>query len=166
MIFTSILSIDFVGSMYKFEMIATTFEVLKRKPEKRHIPSASSALIIGAILGLIQAAFLISGAKPILNFMGVKSVSKVLNKVAKDTKFSQMICNFFNHLQVLCLFSLFYFLGPRKGSYSWPVFTASNQDLNLNDSIFKALGAKFILKWDLYMNSWPNSLFSFPSKYT
>ncbi|XP_016449322.1 protein DETOXIFICATION 42 isoform X1 [Nicotiana tabacum] len=83
-------------SMYKFEMIATTFEVLKRKPEKRHIPSASSALIIGAILGLIQAVFLISGAKPILNFMGVKS-----------------------------------------GSYSWPVFTASNQDTNLNDSIFK-----------------------------
>jgi hypothetical protein len=32
-------------------------------------------LVIGAILGLIQATFLISGAKPLLNFMGVGSVS-------------------------------------------------------------------------------------------
>ncbi|XP_009777234.1 protein DETOXIFICATION 42 isoform X2 [Nicotiana sylvestris] len=73
-------------SMYKFEMIATTFEVLKRKPEKRHIPSASSALIIGAILGLIQAVFLISGAKPILNFMGVKSGSPVLKPAQEYLK--------------------------------------------------------------------------------
>lgn len=41
--------------------------------EKRQIPSASSALIIGGILGLIQAILLIFGAKPILDFMGIKS---------------------------------------------------------------------------------------------
>lgn len=45
---------------------------------KRHIPSASAALIVGGILGLIQAIFLISGAKPILNFMGVHSDSPML----------------------------------------------------------------------------------------
>ncbi|KAM7497166.1 hypothetical protein LguiA_021580 [Lonicera macranthoides] len=45
---------------------------------KRRIPSASSALIIGGILGLIQAIFLICGVKPILNFMGVKSDSPML----------------------------------------------------------------------------------------
>ncbi|XP_074310566.1 protein DETOXIFICATION 42 isoform X2 [Silene latifolia] len=47
-------------------------------PQRRHIPSASSALVIGAILGLIQAIFLISLAKPLLNFMGVKSDSPML----------------------------------------------------------------------------------------
>lgn len=45
---------------------------------KRHIPSASAALVVGGILGLIQAIFLISGAKPILNFMGVHSDSPML----------------------------------------------------------------------------------------
>nr|DAD42347.1 TPA_asm: hypothetical protein HUJ06_000577 [Nelumbo nucifera] len=46
---------------------------------KRHIPSASSALVIGGILGLLQAIFLISGAKPLLNFMGVNSDAPMLN---------------------------------------------------------------------------------------
>ncbi|KAA8518206.1 hypothetical protein F0562_015680 [Nyssa sinensis] len=48
------------------------------KHERRHIPSASSALVIGAILGLVQALFLIFAAKPILNYMGVKSDSPML----------------------------------------------------------------------------------------
>lgn len=48
---------------------------------KRHIPSASSALIIGSILGLLEAVFLISGARSLLNFMGVDSVSdSILHK--------------------------------------------------------------------------------------
>ncbi|KAL9234774.1 hypothetical protein vseg_009603 [Gypsophila vaccaria] len=47
-------------------------------PQRRHIPSASSALAIGAILGLIQAILLISLAKPLLNFMGVKPDSAML----------------------------------------------------------------------------------------
>ncbi|MQM14596.1 hypothetical protein Taro_047531 [Colocasia esculenta] len=42
--------------------------------KKKQIPSASSALVIGAVLGLLQAVLLIFGAKPILGFMGVKSV--------------------------------------------------------------------------------------------
>ncbi|XP_021278147.1 protein DETOXIFICATION 42 [Herrania umbratica] len=55
------------------------FDIAKFEPERRHIPSASSALVIGGILGLLQAIFLISGAKPLLNFMGVSSDSPMLN---------------------------------------------------------------------------------------
>ena len=47
----------------------------EQKNERRHIPSASTALIVGGILGLVQAIFLIFGAKPLLHIMGVKSVS-------------------------------------------------------------------------------------------
>lgn len=46
--------------------------------KKRHISSASSALVIGAALGLIQAVILICAAKPMLTYMGVKPVSFVL----------------------------------------------------------------------------------------
>ncbi|CAL1391149.1 unnamed protein product [Linum trigynum] len=58
----------------------SSFEVASSKVtnERRHIPSASSALVIGAILGLVQTVFLISAAKPLLNFMGVKSDSPML----------------------------------------------------------------------------------------
>ncbi|GAB4851597.1 Protein DETOXIFICATION 42 [Ancistrocladus abbreviatus] len=45
---------------------------------RRHIPAASTAMVIGALLGLIQALFLISAAKPILNYMGVSSDSAML----------------------------------------------------------------------------------------
>lgn len=56
---------------------------LKIKNEKRHIPSASTALIIGGILGLIQTIFLIFGAKPLLSVMGVKSGSPMLKPALK-----------------------------------------------------------------------------------
>ncbi|XAR69449.1 hypothetical protein NMG60_11001030 [Bertholletia excelsa] len=49
------------------------------KHERRHIPSASSALIIGATLGLIQTLLLIFAARPILDYMGIKSDSPMLN---------------------------------------------------------------------------------------
>lgn len=45
-------------------------------PKRRHISSASSALLIGAVLGLIQAFLLIVSAKPLLNYTGIKSVSR------------------------------------------------------------------------------------------
>ncbi|KAK8695428.1 hypothetical protein V6N13_000590 [Hibiscus sabdariffa] len=51
----------------------SSFDIDKFEPERRHIPSASSALVIGGILGLLQAIFLISGARPLLNFMGISS---------------------------------------------------------------------------------------------
>ena len=47
----------------------------KIKREKRHIASASTALLFGVILGLIQAVVLVFAAKPLLNVMGVKDVS-------------------------------------------------------------------------------------------
>lgn len=51
-----------------------SFEMGKTEQGKKQIASASSALIIGGILGLIEAAFLITAARPLLSFMGVKSV--------------------------------------------------------------------------------------------
>lgn len=53
-------------------------ESLVTSYKKKQIPSASSALIIGGILGFLQAAFLIFGAKPVLGFMGIKSDSPML----------------------------------------------------------------------------------------
>ncbi|XP_011047404.1 PREDICTED: MATE efflux family protein FRD3-like isoform X1 [Populus euphratica] len=55
----------------------------KQNNERRHIPSASTALIVGGILGLVQAIFLIVGAKPVLHIMGVKSGSAMLNPAMK-----------------------------------------------------------------------------------
>ncbi|KAI4383005.1 hypothetical protein MLD38_008891 [Melastoma candidum] len=54
--------------------------VNKAKPSKgrRHIPSASTALLIGGVLGLLQTLFLIFGAKSLLSLMGVKSGSPML----------------------------------------------------------------------------------------
>ncbi|KDP43472.1 hypothetical protein JCGZ_16759 [Jatropha curcas] len=46
-----------------------------KKNGKRNIPSASTALIVGGILGLVQAILLIFCAKPLLHIMGVKSDS-------------------------------------------------------------------------------------------
>ncbi|GAB2295534.1 Protein DETOXIFICATION 42 [Dionaea muscipula] len=50
---------------------------------RRNIPSASTAMVIGALLGLIQALFLICAAKPILNYMGVGSDSPMLKPALK-----------------------------------------------------------------------------------
>ncbi|KAK9995458.1 hypothetical protein SO802_020144 [Lithocarpus litseifolius] len=58
---------------YKSQPNSGSFEVVKIDNERRHISSALSALVIGSILGLIQAIFLIFGAKPLLGFMGVSS---------------------------------------------------------------------------------------------
>lgn len=46
--------------------------------KKRYIPSVTSALIVGSILGLLQAVFLVFSAKFVLNIMGVKSVSAII----------------------------------------------------------------------------------------
>ncbi|KAI3984380.1 hypothetical protein MKX01_011334 [Papaver californicum] len=54
------------------------YKTPKLENEKRHIPSASSALVIGGILGLLQAVFLIFGAKLLLGIMGIKHGSPML----------------------------------------------------------------------------------------
>ncbi|KAK1552848.1 hypothetical protein Q3G72_024357 [Acer saccharum] len=56
---------------------------LSIKKGKRNIPSASTALIIGSILGILQAIFLIFGAKPLLKIMGVKSGSPMMASALK-----------------------------------------------------------------------------------
>ncbi|KAA3455353.1 MATE efflux family protein 1 isoform X3 [Gossypium australe] len=68
-----------IEGTYRPKTLGSSFDVVKIEPERRHIPSASSALVIGGILGLLQALFLISGAKPLLNFMGISSDSPMLN---------------------------------------------------------------------------------------
>ncbi|KAJ4839570.1 Protein DETOXIFICATION 42 [Turnera subulata] len=55
----------------------------KQSKGRRHIPSASTALIVGGVLGLVQAIFLIFGAKPLLSIMGVKSNSPMLTPARK-----------------------------------------------------------------------------------
>ncbi|KAL5566650.1 hypothetical protein UlMin_029814 [Ulmus minor] len=62
----------------KSKSVSESFELETVEDERRHIPSASSAMVIGGVLGLVQAVFLISEAKPLLNFMGVKSDSPML----------------------------------------------------------------------------------------
>ncbi|XP_062017049.1 protein DETOXIFICATION 42 isoform X2 [Rosa rugosa] len=63
---------------YNSKQVDVSFDVVATGHKKRYIPSASSAMVIGGILGFIQAIFLISGAKPLLNFMGVSSDSPML----------------------------------------------------------------------------------------
>ncbi|GAU17286.1 hypothetical protein TSUD_110030 [Trifolium subterraneum] len=68
-------------------LVAESFEIVKDVEQKRrHIPSASSALFFGGILGLIQAILLISAAKPLLNFMGVTSDSPMLHPAQQYLK--------------------------------------------------------------------------------
>lgn len=59
---------------YNSKSVGESFDIEIVKDARRHIPSASSAMVIGGALGLIQATFLISGAKPLLSFMGIGSV--------------------------------------------------------------------------------------------
>ncbi|XP_021800635.1 protein DETOXIFICATION 43-like isoform X3 [Prunus avium] len=54
--------------------------------QKRHIASASTALIFGTILGLLQTIFLIFSTKVLLGVMGVKSDSPMLAPAQKYLK--------------------------------------------------------------------------------
>ncbi|WVZ01215.1 hypothetical protein V8G54_027284 [Vigna mungo] len=57
--------------------------VSKPGRKKRHVASASTALLFGTILGLLQAATLIFAAKPLLAAMGLKLDSPMLNPAVK-----------------------------------------------------------------------------------
>lgn len=57
--------------------------IIKSENEYKYIPSVTSALVIGGILGLVQAFILILGAKPLLNFMGVKADSPMLTPASQ-----------------------------------------------------------------------------------
>ncbi|CAA0833466.1 MATE efflux family protein 1 [Striga hermonthica] len=68
------------------ELENSSFEIVKTEPGKKQIASASSALIIGGILGIIQAAFLILAAKPLLSFMGIKPHSSMADPAQQYLK--------------------------------------------------------------------------------
>ncbi|CAN6301766.1 unnamed protein product [Urochloa humidicola] len=55
--------------------IPTECTDLSNQGKKKYIPSVTSALIVGSILGLLQAIFLVFSAKFVLSIMGVKSGS-------------------------------------------------------------------------------------------
>jgi len=59
---------------------------IKVKNEKRHIASASTALLFGAVLGIIQAVVLVFAARPLLHVMGVKQSSPMLAPALKYLK--------------------------------------------------------------------------------
>uniref|UniRef100_A0A7N0T6Q4 Protein DETOXIFICATION n=1 Tax=Kalanchoe fedtschenkoi TaxID=63787 RepID=A0A7N0T6Q4_KALFE len=60
------------------EALESGAEHSNKKSGKRHITSASTAMVFGTFLGLIQAILLIVAAKPLLSVMGVKSDSPML----------------------------------------------------------------------------------------
>lgn len=53
--------------------------VTPRKVKRIKIPSATTAIIMGTLLGVAQALLLIFGAKVLLRFMGVKTVTLSLS---------------------------------------------------------------------------------------
>ncbi|XP_022152644.1 protein DETOXIFICATION 43-like [Momordica charantia] len=61
----------------------STPTVKSKKKEKKQIASASTALMFGTVLGLLQAIFLAFGAKFLLNVMGVKQGSPMLAPAMK-----------------------------------------------------------------------------------
>ncbi|KAJ0783553.1 putative multi antimicrobial extrusion protein [Helianthus annuus] len=56
----------------------STQNKLKLKKQKRNIPSASTALLFGAVLGILEKLLLVFLAEPLLNLMGVRHGSKML----------------------------------------------------------------------------------------
>ncbi|KAL3753897.1 hypothetical protein ACJRO7_001181 [Eucalyptus globulus] len=77
-------------------MMSSKANRVKLSKQRRHIPSASTALVIGGILGLLQTLFLIFGAKTLLAFMGVKS--EVCNDLHYlDIILTNCICCLFEH---------------------------------------------------------------------
>ncbi|WJX18463.1 hypothetical protein P8452_08259 [Trifolium repens] len=65
---------DANSKISKSSMVTSNGNKSESKPtsKKRHIASASTALLFGTVLGLIQAATLIFAAKPLLGAMGLK----------------------------------------------------------------------------------------------
>ncbi|CAI9094273.1 OLC1v1029984C1 [Oldenlandia corymbosa var. corymbosa] len=55
----------------------------KEKHERRKIPSETTALAVGGVLGLLQTLLLIFLAKPVLGLMGVKAGSAMLSPARK-----------------------------------------------------------------------------------
>lgn len=63
--------------------IMSTLAKGKKRNERKHIASASTALVLGGVLGLFQTIILIFLAKPFLSIMGVKHVRIFYKPLAK-----------------------------------------------------------------------------------
>uniref|UniRef100_A0A452ZDI1 Protein DETOXIFICATION n=4 Tax=Aegilops tauschii subsp. strangulata TaxID=200361 RepID=A0A452ZDI1_AEGTS len=61
----------------------SSFEIdsseINTEHKRKKIPSVSTALLLGGVLGLVETLLLVSCAKPILDFMGVKADTGMLN---------------------------------------------------------------------------------------
>nr|GEW45218.1 protein DETOXIFICATION 43-like [Tanacetum cinerariifolium] len=67
-------------------IIDCPLDVPEIKKAKRNIPSASTALLCGLVLGVLETILLAFLAKPLLNLMGIKSGSPMLNPAQKYLK--------------------------------------------------------------------------------
>jgi putative MATE family efflux protein len=56
---------------------------VKIEHKRKNIPSVSTALLLGGVLGLLQALLLVICAKPLLGYMGVKQGSAMLMPALK-----------------------------------------------------------------------------------
>ncbi|AES69401.1 putative multi antimicrobial extrusion protein [Medicago truncatula] len=76
---------DANSNISKSSIVTNSSNKSESKPirKKRHIASASTALLFGTVLGLIQAATLIFAAKPLLGAMGLKYDSPMLVPAVK-----------------------------------------------------------------------------------
>nr|AMP17768.1 multidrug and toxin extrusion 69 [Medicago truncatula] len=76
---------DANSNISKSSIVTNSGNKSESKPirKKRHIASASTALLFGTVLGLIQAATLIFAAKPLLGAMGLKYDSPMLVPAVK-----------------------------------------------------------------------------------
>jgi len=96
---------------------STCTNLFKSGGKRKYIPSVSSSLIVGALLGFLQAILLTFGAKFLLNIMGVKSVSifsrfiKILfnRRVYREYQFSVFY---------VCMFLLLW-------TYKWSIVSSS-----------------------------------------
>ncbi|KAJ4820104.1 Protein DETOXIFICATION [Rhynchospora pubera] len=57
-------------TVYSVESFETEASMGKQQ-ERKHIPSVSTALVVGGVLGLLQALLLVFCAKPVLSYMGI-----------------------------------------------------------------------------------------------
>ncbi|XP_027911997.1 protein DETOXIFICATION 43-like isoform X2 [Vigna unguiculata] len=77
------LNLFFINFLQEENRLNTSNSRRKQKVGKKVIASASTALIFGTILGLLQTAILSFAAKPLLYAMGLKHDSPMLNPAEK-----------------------------------------------------------------------------------
>nr|AWW07048.1 MATE2-1BL [Triticum aestivum]AWW07054.1 MATE2-1BL [Triticum aestivum] len=67
------------NATYGKSSFETDSSEINTEHKRKKIPSVSIALLLGGVLGLVETLLLVSCAKPILDFMGVKADTGMLN---------------------------------------------------------------------------------------